>query len=349
LDVLNALEPSMILGGEDTSISDDIMKRQLMGGNTKANHMNIQRQGDSSLRPGSHTEAVMALSWNPIHKQVIASGSSDTTVKLWDVTKNSAEANAATFRHHRGKVQSVCWHPKEGTLLATGAYDRKIALLDARSSNDNTKFVKVQSDCEAITWDPFHPEHLVVATEDGKVLCWDVRKFDTSTPLWTLIANEYGGITDVSFSPHVPGLFATSSVDKTIMLWDSYAGNSAPIQKGSPNPCGSKDMCAGKLFSVDFYPSAPLLLACGGSGNILSLWSLESEEAVKRNFGSRLENIGMANNDDEVADKEAPKQEDFEAMMASDRGKEQEMDQKEKKKKKVKGKKGKKKAHKRGA
>eukprot|EP00522_Entomoneis_paludosa_P012054 CAMPEP_0172443610 /NCGR_PEP_ID=MMETSP1065-20121228/3840_1 /TAXON_ID=265537 /ORGANISM="Amphiprora paludosa, Strain CCMP125" /LENGTH=605 /DNA_ID=CAMNT_0013193901 /DNA_START=792 /DNA_END=2609 /DNA_ORIENTATION=+ len=349
LDVLNALEPSCILGGEDTSSADEMMKLQMAGGNTKNTKMDMSGMNGASLKPGSHTEAVMSLSWNPIHKQVIASGSADTTVKLWDVTQanDHAKANATTFQHHRGKVQSVVWHPKEGTLLATGGYDRKIALLDARSSGDNAKFVKVQSDCEVLAWDPFHPENLVVGTEDGQISCWDVRKFDTSSPLWTLVANEFGGVTDLSFSPHVPGMLVTCSVDKTVTLWDSYS-NGAPIQSGSPTPCGSKDMCAGKLYSVGFYPSTPLLLGCGGSGNILSLWNLEAEEGVKRNFGDRLENIGIKTLDSEEADDTStPKKEDFEAMMAADRGAEQKSDQNGKKKKK--GKKGKKKAHKRGS
>lgn len=192
LDVLNALEPSCVLGGEDTSIADDIMKMQLMGKEAPSR----SSHGAPSLRQGSHTDAVMALSWNKVHRQVIASGSADCTVKLWDVTK---AAESGTFTHHKDKVQSVVWHPSEGTLLATGSYDRSVALLDARSGGQDVKKVKLPADCEALQWDPFHPEYLTAASEDGSILCWDVRKF--SKPVWTLVANEYGGVSDISYNP----------------------------------------------------------------------------------------------------------------------------------------------------
>ena len=273
LDVLNALEPSCILGGETSSPLGKMSQRK-----------SDLRPG--GLRPGSHTGAVMSLSWNAIHKQVVASGSADTTVKLWDVTQagddSSGKSNAATFEHHKGKVQSVVWHPNEGTLLATGSYDKTVALLDARSDGRNVKSVKTQSDCEVVAWDPFHPEYLTVGTEDGLVRCWDVRKFETSSPLWSVVANEYGGMTDLSYSPNISGLMVTCSVDKCVTLWDLGVDRS-----WSPRACGSKDMCAGKLYSVDFYASAPALLACGGSGNSLSIWDMEEEDIFRQNFGKR--------------------------------------------------------------
>jgi periodic tryptophan protein 1 len=103
LDVLNALEPSCILGGDDTTTADDIMMMQMRKGNKGSQKI----ESETSLRPGSHTDAVMALSWNNIHKQALASGSADRTVKLWDITQagdSDATCNVSTFRHHRDKV-----------------------------------------------------------------------------------------------------------------------------------------------------------------------------------------------------------------------------------------------------
>lgn len=280
LDVLNALEPSCILGGEDTSAADDILRLQIL--NESKRKGKAKSMTDNGLRPGSHTDAVMSLSWNPIHKQVIASGSADTTVKLWDVTKaNGADCNASTFAHHKGKVQSVAFHPKEGTLLATGSYDRTVALLDARGNGSNVKTVRLTADCEAIAWDPFHAEYLTAASEDGVIQCWDVRRFESSKPLWKLVASEFGGLSDLSYNQHVPGFFATCSIDKTVTLWDAQG-------EKPPRSCGSKDMCAGKLYTVSFYPSTPWLLGCGGSGNQLSLWDLSCEEAIQKRFAARV-------------------------------------------------------------
>lgn len=288
LDVLNALEPSCVLGGEDTSNVDEIMRSQLLSGGSDRMPA---RPGRGGLRKGSHSDAVMALSWNEIHRQVIASGSADCTVKLWDVTKagtsDQDECNAGTFTHHKDKVASVVWHPTEGTLLATASYDRRMSLIDARGSSSDAKFVKIAADPETIAWDPTHPEYLTIATEDGTVACWDVRKFETSTPLWSFVANQYG-VNDLSYNPSVPGMFATASTDKQITIWDAYPKNNAPTENIYPKSCGSRDMCGGKLYTCAFYPSSKWLIGCGGSGNQLSLWDLSSETSVQKPFAARL-------------------------------------------------------------
>lgn len=197
LDVLNVLEPTCILGGEDTSAADELMKANMVRAATGKKLKKRLSQDGGGLRPGSHTDAVMALSWNKIHRQVIASGSADNTVKIWDITKTDKQ-NVATFTHHKNNVQAVEWHPSEGTLLATGSYDRTVSVVDARDQN-SSKSVKITADCEALTWDPHHSQYLTAATEDGIVSCWDVRKFDK--PVWSLVAEEYGGVTDLSYNP----------------------------------------------------------------------------------------------------------------------------------------------------
>ena len=209
LDVLNALEPSCVLGGEDTSMADQIMRHNMMNSEMMNPHQQqLQQQhnnshsirSSSSLKAGSHTDAVMTLSWNNVHRQVIASGSADCTVKLWDVTQaNTDKANASTLNHHKDKVQSVLWHPVEGTLLATGSYDRTVALVDARAT-DTVRKVKLKGDCEALAWDPHNTHCLTAASEDGTVMCWDVRKFTDKTPLWSVVASEYGGVSDLSYN-----------------------------------------------------------------------------------------------------------------------------------------------------
>lgn len=321
LDVMNALEPTMVLGGMDTSgAEEDWMRMQSasMGKKTKKKN----KSSSSGLREGSHTDAVMGLSWNAVHQQVLASGSADGTVKLWDVTdtKGGYVRPSVTLTHHTDKVQSLAWHPSEGTLLATGGYDRRVCLVDARNAtavssanaSQNVKKAKLLADCEAIAWDPHNPQYLTAASEDGVVQCWDVRKFG-GDPVWRFVAHEYGGVSDISYNSQVPGMLITCSIDKTVALWDTNSPTSP-----TPQPCGSKDMSVGKLYSVSCYPSSPWLLACGGSGHELAIWDMESEDAIQKRFASRVNDGGdadtaAANNiNDRAADEP-----DFEAIMAT--------------------------------
>jgi periodic tryptophan protein 1 len=203
LDVLDALEPTFILGGEDTSAADDLMKLNMARASSGKALKKKKASSNGGLKPGSHTDAVMSLAWNNVHRQVLASGSADCTVKVWDITQVSNTTNggvAATFSHHRGKVQSLAWHPTEGTILATGAFDQTVALVDARTNDgSNVKKVKLPADCEAIAWDPFNSQYLSAASEDGTISCWDVRKFGEK-PVWTFVAHEFGGVSDMSYN-----------------------------------------------------------------------------------------------------------------------------------------------------
>lgn len=319
LDVMNALEPTLVLGGMDTRGSEEEWMRMQMpvstsanGGGKKKKKKNKKKGTAGGLREGSHTDAVMSLSWNTVHQQVLASGSADGTVKLWDCTHSTSGKKgdyirpSATLTHHTDKVQSLAWHPSEGTLLATGGYDRRVCLADARSTDSqNVKTAKLRADCEAIAWDPHNQQYLTVASEDGVVQCWDVRKFG-GDPVWSMIAHEYGGVSDISYNAHVPGMLLTCSIDKTVALWDTL--NPSP----KPTPCGSKDMNVGRLHSVSFYPSSPWLLACGGSGNEIAIWDVEGEDTIQKRFAGRTS--GDANVSTSNTEEEEP---DFEEVMAA--------------------------------
>lgn len=375
LDVLDALEPICILGGEDTSMADELMKinmtraamgKKLKKKTKKKKGRSNQDTNDGGLKSGSHTDAIMALSWNSVHRQVIASGSADQTVKLWDITRagnfngnpkerNDTAAPAATFSHHRDKVNAVVWHPSEGTLLATGSFDRTVALLDVRAGDENTtgnniKTTKIPADCEALAWDPFQEQFLTAASEDGTITCWDVRKFDE--PYWSFVAHEFGGVSDLSYNRHVPGFFATCAVDKTVALWDVQNVASLPNKK--PYSCGIKEMNVGKLFSVSFYPSSPWLLGSGGNGNSLALWDLSNEKEIQQRFADRVDitattaqsemQSGNLNDTNEIS-----KETDFEAIMSANDAVQAKTRQEVSKQKGKNKKKNKKKTHKRRA
>lgn len=72
LDLTEAIAPDVILGGEMQSNSK---KPKKFTNKVK------------KYKPGSHTDAITTLSLNHSNLSVLASGSIDTTVKIWDISK----------------------------------------------------------------------------------------------------------------------------------------------------------------------------------------------------------------------------------------------------------------------
>ena len=71
-----------------------------------------------------HTSSVNSVAFSPVDATLLATGSSDGTVKLWDVM---TQQNIATFKGHTAGVTSVSFS-SDGTVLASGSWDRTVKL-----------------------------------------------------------------------------------------------------------------------------------------------------------------------------------------------------------------------------
>eukprot|EP01112_Ceratiomyxa_fruticulosa_P007481 TRINITY_DN1947_c0_g1_i1.p1 TRINITY_DN1947_c0_g1~~TRINITY_DN1947_c0_g1_i1.p1 ORF type:complete len:567 (-),score=161.96 TRINITY_DN1947_c0_g1_i1:53-1753(-) len=291
LDNLNPIEPQLILGGPE-EVEDSLKKPKKIKGAAK-----------QKLKSESHTSGVMSLAWNRSAKNLLLSGSIDTTVKLWDLSK---VACVQTFRHHKGEVQSVQWSPVDQNIFLSGSFDKTVLLNDIRV-NPSVPLSKwsITADCESIQWDPRNPTNFVVGTEDGNVKYFD-GKAGGKKSLWTLGAHS-NAVSSLAINPSVPGLLVTGSADKHLKFWDFSAGLPKLIV-GLP--------ASEKIFGVSFFSESPFLLAIGGDRGVLRVIDIRDVQKVNEKYGdgNRVSNPNMLQFDEESEDEK----EDFLDLGAMD-------------------------------
>eukprot|EP00879_Flechtneria_rotunda_P025009 GHRR01026538.1.p1 GENE.GHRR01026538.1~~GHRR01026538.1.p1 ORF type:complete len:496 (+),score=199.68 GHRR01026538.1:510-1997(+) len=288
LDVADQVEPACTLGGMDPAAAVAAAKaaKAAADASSKGTKKKAKQKAkkkakaaEAQLRPGSHTDAVLGLSWNREYRNVLASASADNTVKVWDVAKQQCEH---TLRHHTDKVQAVAWNPAESPVLLTGSFDKTACLVDMRTPSGAALLWGVSADVEALTWNPGSPTCFLVAAEDGLVTAFDARGGAGSSPLFRLAAH-YKPTCAMSFNPTAPGLLATVSTDKMAKLWD--------VSSNKPTLLTSQDPKLGAIFAAAFCSDVPYLLGMAGAKGTVGVWDVRNSSAVASKYPDLLKDV----------------------------------------------------------
>lgn len=76
----------------------------------------------------AHSAEVNCLSFNPFSEYILATGSADKTVALWDL--RNLQVKLHTFTSHRDEIFQVQWSPHNETILASSGTDRRLNIWD---------------------------------------------------------------------------------------------------------------------------------------------------------------------------------------------------------------------------
>ncbi|KZT19043.1 transducin family protein/WD-40 repeat family protein [Neolentinus lepideus HHB14362 ss-1] len=299
LDVVEGMYPDMVLGRPDKTAAH--VPLPLGTGKKKR-----KKTKPRTVTAYHHVDAVLSLSWNRTHRNLLASASADKTVKLWDLSRDPSlmpkdaegvdSASGCAIRSfdgiHDDKIQAVQWNQADPTVLLTGSYDRTVKVFDSRAP-DTCLGTSVSADVEALRWDPWNSHFFYVSLEDGTVLNFDARslaKSSTPAPARFTLAAHDGAVSALDVNPHIRGCIVTGGTDKMVKVWNINESNDG---KAEVSLVTSRDLGVGKVFSSAFSPDDPLTVAAAGSKSKLQVWDVGANFGARKAFGTKLSEVGQ--------------------------------------------------------
>lgn len=87
-----------------------------------------QNERAALVAKDGHEDAVNSLAFNPASEFLVATGSADKTIGIWDL--RNVKEKVHTLEGHNDAVTALSWHPTEASILGSGSYDRRVIFWD---------------------------------------------------------------------------------------------------------------------------------------------------------------------------------------------------------------------------
>lgn len=174
----------------------------------------LEKNSRKPMTLSGHTRRVWSVCFAP-HGRLLASCSSDTTIRLWD----PASGNLLKSLQCNSEISYSLVFSPDGRLLASGSSDCTIRLWDpATGSTLRT----IEGHTGPVNSVAFSPDGRLLASGsmDCTLRLWDLT---TGSPL-QIFEDHTRGVYSVVFSPD-GRLLASGSLDSTIRLWDPVNGS----------------------------------------------------------------------------------------------------------------------------
>ncbi|GFT17842.1 periodic tryptophan protein 1 homolog [Nephila pilipes] len=226
LDIVDVLEPEYCLG-EKSKKKKTNRKSKLKG----------------------HKDAVISLSWNKHLRNILASGSADSSIILWDLQDGTS---LKKLNFHSGKVQALQWHPFECQFLLSGCTDGLISVYDCQANNEESKTWKVDGEIERVLWNLFDSLKFFCSTDLGFIHSINMK----NTEIEHSIKAHNEGVTGLDMSQECNNILITTSMDGTLKVWNIE--NEFTLLK-------SLKLKVGSIYTARFSPDSGLTIAIGGN------------------------------------------------------------------------------------
>jgi len=214
-----------------------------------------------------HSKEVYSVSWSP-NSKLIASGSGDETVQIWDVAQGTNILSYCGHCHKIGKglIQTIMWSP-DGKYIVSGSWDKSVRIWDASSGHTISTFRNYYEIVEAVAWSP-DGKYIASGNRNGIVHVWDVTSGKKVRNFLGHCVKEANlDVVAVAWSPDGKRV-ASASWDRTVKVWNAiknsgkkndyliYRGHTAEVNALSWSPDGTRIASGGRDNEVHVWDSS---------------------------------------------------------------------------------------------
>ena len=130
----------------------------------------INNEGTSSILDlKKHSKRVFNIVWHPHSENILASGSNDKTIKVWNITDNSI----ITLEGHTNFVRGIVWSYEIPWFLASGSWDAQIRIWDTRIGAWIAVLEDHHADIYGLDTHPDRPFVFASCSRDNSIRFWN--------------------------------------------------------------------------------------------------------------------------------------------------------------------------------
>ncbi|TRY51991.1 Anaphase-promoting complex subunit 4 WD40 domain containing protein [Cryptosporidium tyzzeri] len=225
-----------------------------------------------------HSDAVMSLAAHNGNSKLLASGSADETIKLWDLNEGSC---IITYSNSTNKVQCLEWHHSENNILIAADYNRSLQFIDIRTVGRQAllNYNKEHGDPESIVLPSAgiydNGNTVIISTENGLISGYDIRMLseNCAKSKFSVVANHNSKPITSICCTSISNMLVSCDLDGISKVWDLSHMKECVIEK---------PLKGGKLFTCKSCPDEKAIVAFGGESTIL--WNIFQEDVVSKKF-----------------------------------------------------------------
>lgn len=191
------------------------------------------------LRMEAHSQRIGSLAWNG---NLLASGSRDRRVNIWDLRVGNSKA-IANITAHKQEICGLKWSFDEH-ILASGGNDNRVNLWSLKTCSEIGKLTAHTAAVKALAWSPYQYNLLVTGggTSDRTIRFWNVHTLKEIDCL-----DSGSQVCNISFAKNVNELVTTHGYSlNQINIWKvegmkkiaTLTGHTMRVLYLATSPCG---------------------------------------------------------------------------------------------------------------